>query len=130
MVTDASAGGTQLAANEVVADGGHLLLGLQGEPLGFKGGPGPKNEAEFKACVHKLRTAVPQGVTDRRLILVYETQSNPASRSYRDLAVDADLADVHRLAVDQLEARVIRPRPGSSATADAPVEPTTPAASS
>jgi hypothetical protein len=56
MVTDASAGGTQLAANEVVADGGHLLLGLQGEPLGFKGGPGPKNETEFKACVHKLRT--------------------------------------------------------------------------
>jgi hypothetical protein len=49
-------------------------LGLQGEPLGFKGGPGPRNEAEFKACVHKLRTAVPQGVTDRRLILVYETQ--------------------------------------------------------
>jgi hypothetical protein len=85
--------------------------------------------------VHKLRTAVPQGVTDRRLILVYETQSNPASRnsfgrSYRDLAVDADLANVHSLAVDQLEARVIRPRPGSSATADAPVEPTTPAASS
>jgi hypothetical protein len=110
-------------------------LGLQGEPLGFKGGPGPRNEAEFKACVHKLRTAVPQGVTDRRLILVYETQSNPASRnsfgrSYRDLAVDADLADVYGLAVDQLEARVIRPRPGSPATADAPVETTTPAASS
>jgi hypothetical protein len=24
---------------------------------GFKGGRGPKNEAEFNACVHKLRTA-------------------------------------------------------------------------
>jgi hypothetical protein len=110
-------------------------FGLQGEILGFKGGPGPKNEGVFNACVHKLRTAVPEGVTDRCLILVYETWSNPASRnsfsrSYRDLAVNADLADVQRLTVDKLEARVIRPRPGLSATVNAPVEPTTSAASS
>src|SRR5919112_2713985 len=49
--------------------------GLQGELLGFKGGPGPKNEAEFNFCVQKLRTAVLTGVGDRRLILVYEREA-------------------------------------------------------
>jgi hypothetical protein len=99
-------------------------FGLQGDRLGFKGGPGPKNEAEFNACVHKLRTAVPSGVADRRLILVYERQSNGGSRysfsrSYRDLAVGVDLADVQPLAVDPLEARVLRPRwLGSPTTAE------------
>jgi len=89
-------------------------LGLQGEHIGFKGGPGPKNEAEFKACVEKLRTAAIPGVADRRLILVYERQPNSGSRysfsqSYQDLTVGTDLADVQALQVDQLEARVLRP---------------------
>ena len=30
-------------------------LGLRGEFLGYKGGAGPKNEEEFRDCVHKLR---------------------------------------------------------------------------
>jgi hypothetical protein len=89
-------------------------VGLQGQHLGFKGGPGLKNEAEFNACVHKLRTAELPGVADRRLILVYEEQPNGGTRhslsqSYRDLAASADLADVQSLKVDQLEARVLRP---------------------
>ena len=92
-------------------------LGLLGEDLGFKGGPGPKNEAEFKACVDKLRTAALPGVDDRRLVLVYEKQSHSGFRysfngSYQDLAAGDDLVDVQKLTVDQLEARVLRPRLG------------------
>jgi hypothetical protein len=90
-------------------------LGLGGEHLGFKGGPGPKNEAEFYDCVQKLRTAVLPGVADRRLILVYQRESNGRyrysfDRSYRGLAVGDDLTDVQSLAVGPLEGRVLRPR--------------------
>lgn len=90
-------------------------FGLGGEPLRYKGGAGPKNEAEFRACVHKLRTAIPAGVGDRRLILLYERAYNRRSRysfhrSYGDLAVGKDLAEVPSLAVGPLEARVLRPR--------------------
>lgn len=97
--------------------------GLQGEHLGFKGGPGLKNEAEFTACVQKLRTAVLPGVADRRLILVYEGQSNGRShhsfdRSYQGLASGADLADVQALTVGPLEGRVLRPRWLESSTTD------------
>jgi hypothetical protein len=89
--------------------------GLSGEPLGFKGGPGPQNEAEFNACVQKLRTNVPPGVADRRLVLVYERESVRRSRhsfdqSYGDLSAREDLADVHQFAVGPLEGRVLRPR--------------------
>ena len=90
-------------------------FGLGGGFLGFKGGPGPKNEAEFNACVKKLRTAVLTGVGDRRLILVYEREANGQSRysfdrSYGGLAVGNDLTDVQLLAVGPLEGRVLRPR--------------------
>jgi hypothetical protein len=90
-------------------------FGLGGEFLGFKGGPGPKNEGEFNACVMKLRTVVPTGVADRRLILVYEREANGRSRysfgrSYGGLAVGDDLSDVQPLAVGPLEGRVLRPR--------------------
>jgi hypothetical protein len=90
-------------------------LGLGGEHLGFKGGPGLQNEAEFNACVKKLRTAALPEVADRRLILVYERESNGRSRrsfdrSYRGLAVGDDVTDVQSLAVGPLEARVLRPR--------------------
>jgi hypothetical protein len=90
-------------------------LGFGGEPLGFKGGPGPKNEAEFSACVRKLRTAVLPGVADRRLILAYEREPNGRSRrsfdrSYGGLAVGNDVTDVQSLAVGPLEGRVLRPR--------------------
>jgi hypothetical protein len=90
-------------------------LGLGGEHLGFKGGPGPQNEGEFNDCVRKLRTAGPPGVGDRRLILVYEREANGRSRysfdrSYGGLAVGDDLADVQSLAVGPLEGKVLRPR--------------------
>ena len=90
-------------------------LGLGGEPLGFKDGPGPKNEAEFNACVKKLCTAVLPGVADRRLILVYEREANGRSRhsfdrSYGGLAIGDDVTDVQSLAVGPLEGRVLRPR--------------------
>jgi hypothetical protein len=90
-------------------------LGLGGEHLGFKGGPGPKNEKEFNDCVHKLRTAVLPGVADRRLILVYEREADGRSRhsfdrSYGGLAVGDDVTDVQSLAVGPLEGRVLRPR--------------------
>jgi hypothetical protein len=96
--------------------------GLRGEHLGFKGGPGPKNEAEFRACVQKLRTAVLPNVAGRRLILVYERESSGQSRrsfdrSYRDLSPGDDLADVQSLTVDPLEGRVLRPRWLESSTA-------------
>jgi hypothetical protein len=66
--------------------------GLQGEPLRFKGGPGPQNEAEFNACVQKLRSAALPDSADRRLVLIYERESTSRSRhsfhqSYGDLAV-------------------------------------------
>jgi hypothetical protein len=90
-------------------------LGLGGELLGFKGGPGPKNEVEFNDCVQKLRTVVLPGVGDRRLILVYVCEANGRSRysfdrSYGGLAVGDDLADVQSLVVGRLEGRVLRPR--------------------
>jgi hypothetical protein len=90
-------------------------IGLGGEHLGFKGGPGPQNEKEFNDCVQKLRTAVLPGVADRRLILVYEREANGRSRhsfdrSYGGLAVGDDLTDVQSLAVGPLEGRVLRLR--------------------
>jgi hypothetical protein len=90
-------------------------FGLGGEFLGFKGGPGPKNEGEFYASVKKLRTVVPPGVADRRLILVYVREANGRSRysfdrSYGGLAVGDDLADVQSLAVGPLKGKVLRPR--------------------
>jgi len=90
-------------------------FGLGDEFLRFKGGPGPKNEGEFYACVNKLRTDVPPGVADRRLILVYVREANGRSRysfdqSYGGLAVGGDLTDVQPLAVGPLEGRVLRPR--------------------
>ena len=90
-------------------------LGLEGEHLRFKGGPGPQNEREFNLCVKKLRTAGLPGVADRRLILVYEREvngryRNSFDRSYGGLAVGDDLTDVQSLAVSPLEGRVLRPR--------------------
>lgn len=97
--------------------------GLRGEHLGFKGGPGPQNEAEFRACVQKLRTAVLPDMADRRLVLVYERESYGRSRhsfdhSYRDLGPGDELTDVHSLTVGPLEGRVLRPRWLESPTAD------------
>jgi hypothetical protein len=90
-------------------------LGLGGEQLGPKGGPGPKNEGEFNRCVQKLRTVVLPGVGDRRLILVYVREANGRSRysfdrSYGGLAVGDDLTDVQSLTVGSLEGKVLRPR--------------------
>jgi hypothetical protein len=90
-------------------------LGLGGDQLGFKGGPGRQNEGEFYKCVQKLRAAVLPGVADRRLILVYVREAYGRSRysfdrSYGSLAVGDDLADVQSLAVGSLEGRVLRPR--------------------
>jgi hypothetical protein len=90
-------------------------FGLGSEPLRFKGGPGPKNETEFKKCLSGLRTAVLTGVADRRLILVYEREAKGRSlhsfgRSYGGLAVGDDVTDVQSLAVGPLEGRILRPR--------------------
>jgi hypothetical protein len=90
-------------------------LGLGGELLGFKGGPGRQNEGEFYKCVQKLRTVVLPGVGDRRLILVYVREANGRSRysfdrSYGGLTVGDDLADVQSLAVGPLEGKVLHPR--------------------
>jgi hypothetical protein len=97
--------------------------GLRDEHLGFKGGPGPQNEAEFRACVQKLRTAALPDIADRRLVLVYERESYGRSRhsfdhSFRDLSTGEDLIDVHSLTVGPLEGRVLRPRWFQSPTAD------------
>ena len=47
----------------------------------WKGGPGPKNEGEFRACVKKLRGFCLPGITDRFLVLVYEL-GNPRNSTY------------------------------------------------
>lgn len=70
---------------------------------------------EFKYYMVR-RTVVPPEIADRRLVLIYHrTQDSPSRysfhRSYGDLAAGADIAEVWRLAVDPLEARVLRPRP-------------------
>src|SRR6266511_4274431 len=48
----------QMGADATVVEFKYYLVrrtfGLRGEPLGYKGGAGPKNEAEFRDCVHKL----------------------------------------------------------------------------
>jgi hypothetical protein len=68
------------------------ILGLEGEHLRFKGGPGPKNKDEFNACEANGRS-------------LYSFH-----QSYGGLAVGDDLTDVQPLAVDPLEGRVLRPR--------------------
>jgi hypothetical protein len=89
--------------------------GLRGEALGFKGGPGPQNEREFDECVRKLRSAAVPGVSDWRLVLVYERESPGRSRhsfgqSYAELAVGETHADVQALSDGPLEGRVLKPR--------------------
>lgn len=98
-------------------------FGLRGEPMHLKGCAGhlkgcagSKNEKEFWNCVRKLRTVVPPEIGDRRLVLLYNrAQDSPSRysfhRSYGDLAAGDDIAEVRRLTVDPLEARVLRPRP-------------------
>ncbi|MGQ0777315.1 MAG: hypothetical protein ACT4NY_23350 [Pseudonocardiales bacterium] len=59
---------------------------------------------------------MPPEIGDRRLVLLYKrAQDNPSRysfhRTYGDLAAGADIAEVRPLAVDPLEARVLRPRP-------------------
>ncbi len=88
---------------------------LQGRPLAYKGGAGPKNETEFQTCLQKLRIAVPSEVGHRRLVLVYERDYSRRSncsfqRSYGGLRADERIAEVWPLTAGPLEARVIRPR--------------------
>lgn len=99
--------------------------GLRDEQRSFKGGPGRKNEAEFNACVQKLRTADLPDDVDRRLVLVYGREPSTQSRrsfdqSYRDLTPGEDLADVQALAIGPLEGRVLRPRRASPAKTPLP----------
>ena len=89
-------------------------FGLRGEVLGYKGGAGPRNGAEFRDCVRKLRTAVPPQVGDRRLVLIYGRASDRQSRysfhrSYGELAASDDIEEVQSLTVGPLEGRVLRP---------------------
>jgi hypothetical protein len=92
-------------------------VGLRGELLGYKGGAGLKNEAEFRACVRKVRNAVlPAGVDDRRLILLYERDYTRQSRhsfhlSYGHLSPGSEYAEVTSLTEGPLEARVLRIQP-------------------
>jgi hypothetical protein len=109
----------QVGDNATIVEFKYYVLrrtfGLRGEVLGYKGSAGPKNEAEFRACVHKLRAAIPPQVGDRRLVLAYDRASDRQSRysfhrSYGDLAASEDIEEVQRLTVDPLEGRVLRPR--------------------
>ena len=89
--------------------------GLHGEFLSYKGGASLQNEREFDNCVTKLRTLVPAGIGDARLVLVYGTDTKPAGirsfhHSYATLASTNDL-DVAPVWVDddRLAAMVLRP---------------------
>ncbi|MBY3552580.1 hypothetical protein [Modestobacter lapidis] len=94
---------------------------LDGVPGRLKGGAGPKNEAEFSACLAKLRNSVVPGIGARRLVLVYERDDEQPRlrtlhRSYGGLAPSGSIARVWRVAVGPLEARVLEPTdpaPGS-----------------
>jgi hypothetical protein len=108
----------QLGEHATVIEFKYYLLrrtvGLRGELLGYKGGAGLQNEAEFRRCVNKLRTAaLPAELNDRRLILLYERDYGRRSRysfhlSYGNLRAGQDYAEVISIAVGPLEARVLR----------------------
>jgi hypothetical protein len=90
------------------------LDGTAGRP---KGGAGPKNEAEFAACLAKLRTTAVPGVAQRALVLVYERDDDRGREtsfhgSYGALEESAAVARVWRLAEGPLEARVLQPTDG------------------
>lgn len=91
---------------------------LDGTPGRRKGGAGVKNEAEFRACVDKLRAATVSGIDQRRLVLVYEREDQhggTGSRSFHDsygrLEASAELARVWRVSQGRLEARIVEPAP-------------------
>jgi len=90
--------------------------GLDGVAGQAKGGPSLKNEAEFQACLGKLRDTVVPGIEQRRLILVYERDGNSSRRrslhrSYGELQPGPTIARVWPLSVGQLEGRVLEPTP-------------------
>jgi hypothetical protein len=90
-------------------------LTMDGIRDGYKGGAGPKNEAEFYTCLAKLRENTPGRVDDARLVLVYERESGRASRysfdgSYGHLQAGSDLSDVASVRVGSLEGRILRPQ--------------------
>ena len=77
---------------------------LQGKMRGYKGGAGPKNEAEFRDCLHKLRTTVVSREVGRYLVLVYQRDYVHNSRcsfprSYGELSKDKNIAEVWPLVV-------------------------------
>ena len=85
---------------------------LDGTPLTYKGGAGPKNESEFWRCIDKLRHQVPPGISRRCLVLVYQRDyprpsSSTFHRSYSNLSSAPDLPRVASVSVGPLEARVI-----------------------
>jgi hypothetical protein len=91
---------------------------IDGTPGPKKGGAGTKNEAEFQACINKLRNSVLDGIHVRRLVLVYERDDDVADggkrslhSSYGQLAPCTFLARVWSFANGPLEARVLEPTP-------------------
>jgi hypothetical protein len=91
---------------------------LDGTPGPKKGAAGTKNEAEFHACINKLRNSVLDGIDERRLVLVYERDDHVPGRgsrslhsSYGQLAPSTSLARVWSFASGPLEARVLEPIP-------------------
>ncbi len=70
---------------------------LDGEPGKPKGGPGPKNEGEFRDCVEKLRRFQWPGITDKFLVLVYEV-GNPRKSRY---SYDGSYDDLGQFGLDQ-----------------------------
>jgi len=88
-------------------------IDLDGQPLRYKGGAGPKNESEFWDCVRKLRDTAPAAVADRFLVLIYERETKRASKysfhaSYGRLSSEPPVADVWAHRDGPLEARVLR----------------------
>lgn len=55
---------------------------LSSAPGRRKGGPGSQNEAEFYACLNKLRDTVVEGIDHRRLVLVYQRDDRPTRRAF------------------------------------------------
>ena len=72
---------------------------LDGSPANWKGGPGPKNEGEFAACVDQLHRCTFHPVAAKYLILVYERTNPRNSRhcftgSYGSLVADGPIVQV------------------------------------
>ncbi len=89
---------------------------LDGSPANWKGGPGPKNEEEFKSCIKQLHRCAFTPVQAKYIVLVYE-RSSPRksrycfSRSYDRLTAGGPLLeviDIHHKLEDSVTCKLLR----------------------